>query len=174
MAVGFPNKKKSPLNDAGFTLVEILCVLAVLGLTAGLVVLNLPRGEDPFKAEVQTFATHLNIAARDSAIDGRIRGIEINETGYDLLEYSGEWRDISSTEWNDVFDVQLSIEDQVIDFNDRAKVLASAEKGEKTAPLIHLDPTGGVTLFTLELEGRDLTYQLTTDLRGRVIAEPAQ
>lgn len=160
-------------NEAGFTLVEILCVLAVLGLTAGMVVLNLPRGEDPFKAEVQNFATRLNIAARDSAIDGRIRGVEIDSTGYELLEYSGEWTELGSKDWNDVFKVELSIEDQRIDFKDRAKVIA-ASKEITPAPLIYLDPTGGVTAFKLELQGRETAYQLSTDMRGRITAEPVQ
>lgn len=158
-------------KEAGFTLVEILCVLAVLGLTAGLVVLNLPRAEDPFKTEVQTFATQLNIAMRDSAIDGRVRGVEVNEGGYALLEYSGDWAQITSTEWQDVFKVQLSIEDQRIDFKDRAKVLAG-QTDTIAAPLIYLDPTGGVTAFELEMEGRETSYRLTTNLRGRVSVEP--
>ncbi len=160
-------------KEAGFTLVEILCVLAVLGLTAGLVVLNLPRGEDPFKAEMQKFATQLNIAARDSAIDGRIRGIEIDADGYDLLEYSGEWETRVEAEWNDVFSVDLKVEDEIIDFKDRAKIIAKS-KDIVAVPLITLDPMGGVTDFELEIEGRETTFLLMPDERGRIIAEIAE
>lgn len=160
-------------KEAGFTLVEILCVLAVLGLTAGLVVLNLPRAEDSFKSEVQSFAAQLNIATRESMIDGRVRGVEINETGYSLLEYSGEWNQLTAAEWRDAFKVELSIEDQKIDFKDRAKVIAS-QPDAVSAPLILLDPTGGLTSFELELEGRETRYRLIPDLRGRVTVEAAQ
>lgn len=160
-------------NDAGFTLVEILCVLAVLGLTAGLVVLNLPRGEDPFRAEMQKFATQLNIAARDSAIDGRIRGIEIDADGYDLLEYSGDWKKTVEADWKDVFGVELKVEDEFIEFKDRAKIITKSED-ITVAPLITLDPTGGVTDFELEIEGRETTVKLIPDERGRVIAEIVQ
>lgn len=174
MAVASQHKLKPQTNEAGFTLVEILCVLAVLGLTAGLVVLNLPRGEDPFQAEVQSFATRMNIAARDSAVDGRIRGVEISETGYELFEYSGDWKALGSEDWKDVFNVTLSIEDQTIDFGERSKVLATAEDDVVPAPLLFLDPMGGVTSFELRLEGQEVSYKFSPDRRGRIIAEPVQ
>jgi len=64
-------------KEAGFTLVEILCVLALLGLTAGLVVLNLPKPAPAFKVEAQNLATLMNVAARQSIIDGKVRGIDL-------------------------------------------------------------------------------------------------
>ena len=90
---------KAKQNEAGFTLVEILCVLAVLGLTAGLIVLNLPQGEDPFDDRIQTFAAQFNIIQQDSYIDGKTRGLEINTDGFELLQYSEDWSNVTEQSW---------------------------------------------------------------------------
>jgi len=62
-----------PHKEAGFTLVEVLCVLALLGLTTGLVVLNLPKPAPAFEKEATGVTTLLNLAARESVIDGKSR-----------------------------------------------------------------------------------------------------
>jgi len=78
-------------KEAGFTLVEILCVLALLGLTAGLVVLNLPKPAPAFKVEAQNLATLMNVAARQTVIDGKVRGIDLTTGRIDIFQYDGEW-----------------------------------------------------------------------------------
>lgn len=162
---------KSLHNEAGFTLVEILCVLAVLGLTAGLVVLNLPKGEDPFEARLEKFATQLNIAQRESTIDGKMRGLEVQAEGFDLLQYSGEWEVLQEQDWGNAYKVALKVEDEIIDFKDRAKLLKKDED-IIAIPLIRFDPTEGATDFELEIQGPERRFILAPDNRGRVTVEP--
>ena len=158
-------------NEAGFTLVEILCVLALLGLTAGLVVLNLPKGEDPFEMRLEKLATQINIAQRDSTIDGKMRGLEVQAEGFDLLQYAGEWEVLRGSDWGDAYKVNLKVENEVIDFKDRAKLLAK-NKDVIPVPLIRFDPTEGVTDFELEIQGPERRFILAPDLRGRIKVEP--
>jgi len=117
-----------PHKEAGFTLVEVLCVLALLGLTTGLVVLNLPKPAPAFEKEATGVTTLLNLAARESVIDGKSR-----------------------------------------DLADRTK--AKAKENADLPPLIYFDATGNVTPFTLSLEGRDDSFTLEPNARGRIIME---
>lgn len=170
MAVTCPHNSATLCKQAGFTLVEILCVLALLGLTAGLVVLNLPKPAPPFRTEVQSVTTLLNLAARQSVIDGKSRGIDISTGRLDILEYDGEWVLEREQAFTDVYDMALVVEGAKIDFNARDK------KKEKTdlPPLIYFDATGNVTPFNLSLEGREESFSLTPDARGRIVMEAAE
>ncbi len=160
----------APYNEAGFTLVEILCVLALLGLTAGLVVLNLPKPAPPFRTEVQSVTTLLNLAARQSVIDGKSRGIDVSAAYLDILEYDGEWVSDRQQKFSDIYGIDLIVEGQEIDINARER------KKEKTElpPLIYFDATGNVTPFNLSLEGRDESFTLSPDARGRIVMEAAE
>ena len=156
-------------RQAGFTLVEVLCVLALLGLTAGLVVLNLPKPAPPFRTEVQGVTTLLNLAARQSIIDGKSRGIDFTTSQLNILEYNGEWILDRERDFTDIYGLELVVEDQEIDLTVREK------KKEKSdlPPLIYFDATGNVTSFSLSLEGREESFILAPDARGRIVMETA-
>lgn len=168
MAIARLNEK-SGHKEAGFTLVEVLCVLALLGLTAGLVVLNLPKPAPPFRTEVQSVTTLLNLAARQSIIDGKSRGIDISNSQLNILEYDGEWVSERQRDFTDVYGLNLAIEGQEIDLNAREKKKEKAD----LAPLIYFDATGNVTPFSLSLEGREESLTLSPDARGRIVMEEA-
>ena len=169
MAVIASHKVTDIKKQAGFTLVEILCVLALLGLTAGLVVLNLPKPAPPFRAEVQSVTTLLNLAARQSVIDGKSRGIDFTTSQLNILEYDGEWIMDREQDFTDVSGLNLVVEGQDIDLNDREK---KKEKSE-LSPLIYFDATGNVTPFSLSINGREESFTLAPDARGRIVMETA-
>jgi type II secretion system protein H len=156
-------------KEAGFTLVEILCVLALLGLTAGLVVLNLPKPAPAFKTDVQSVVTLLNLSARQSVIDGKSRAIDLTTGRIDILYYDGEWVADHQRDFTNVYGLNLTVEDQPIDLADRDKRREKAE----LPPLIYFDATGNVTPFELEINGRAESYILSPDARGRIILETA-
>ena len=156
-------------KEAGFTLVEILCVLALLGLTAGLVVLNLPKPAPAFKVEAQKLATLMNVAARQTVIDGKVRGIDLTTGRIDIFQYDGEWIADEGRDLTNITGLNLIVEDQPIDLAQREKL---KEKSD-LPPLIYFDATGNVTPFTLELNGREESYHLLPDARGRIVLEPA-
>jgi len=165
-----PFYNKPVHKEAGFTLVEVLCVLALLGLTAGLVVLNLPKPAPAFRTEVQSVATLLNLAARQSIIDGKARGIDVTASHLDIFQYDGDWVPDRKLEFINIYGVDLAVENVEIDLNDRKKKKAKAD----LPPLIYFDATGNVTLFTLSLDGREESFTLAPDARGRIVMEPAQ
>lgn len=157
-------------GEAGFTLIEVMCVVALLGLTAGLVVVNLPQPAPKFRTEVQSVTTVLNVAARQSIIDGKTRGFEITAGQLDVLKYDGEWNPDHQSLFTDISDLNLTVENQEIDLRVREK----NKKKSELPPLIHFDATGNVTPFILSMSGQDESFTIEPDERGRIVMKEAQ
>lgn len=69
-------------REAGFSLVEMMVVLFVMGLLAGVVVLSLPGDARVLRDEAERFAAR-TVAARDEAISGaRPVAVVVGRAGY--------------------------------------------------------------------------------------------
>ncbi|MBB3764899.1 GspH/FimT family protein [Sphingomicrobium lutaoense] len=90
------------MRKNGFTLVELLVVLVILGLAAGAVALMLPSGGDKVRGEATMLAGRI-AALRDRAIvEGRPLGIWIAPTGFGF-EARGEdgWEPVTRPPFDD-------------------------------------------------------------------------
>ena len=77
-----PPKAAPAAREAGFSLVEMMVVLFVMGLLAGVVVLSLPGDSKVLREEAERFAAR-TIAARDEAISGaRPVAVVVGRAGY--------------------------------------------------------------------------------------------
>jgi len=166
LAIIHPKSEDRAKIEAGFTLVEVLCVLALLGLTAGLVVVNLPKPAPPLKAEMQQVTGLLNLAVRQSVIDGKSRGLDVGRNQLEIFEYDGEWI-LEHQHDLDVSGIDLVVEGQNIDLRLRDKKKETAE----LSPLVYFDAVGNVTPFRLSIEGDEESYHLEPDERGRLALE---
>lgn len=80
--------------DAGVTLVEILVVLAILGVMTGLTALSLPAANRArtLAQEADLLVSRLHIAAEYSVVSGRPVQMGWTEQGYSFREWDGqEW-----------------------------------------------------------------------------------
>src|SRR3954470_17340021 len=69
---------------SGFTLVELMVVLVILGLASAAVILTLPERGGSLSAEAERFAARAK-AARDNAIlDARAASVAIGPGGYEV------------------------------------------------------------------------------------------
>ena len=74
---------------AGFTLVELLMVIAILGLAAGAVVLAVPDPRPAVGAEAERFAARLSSARDEAVLSNRPVAVEVTPTGYAFTAFDG-------------------------------------------------------------------------------------
>ncbi|MFK7843111.1 MAG: type II secretion system minor pseudopilin GspH [Sphingorhabdus sp.] len=93
-------------DAAGFTLVELMVVLLIIGLMASIVVFSIPGGSNVLEEDAQRFAAR-TAALRDNAIlQSRPMAVQVTASGYSFLERrKGSWSVIEdkpfiSTDWS--------------------------------------------------------------------------
>lgn len=84
---------RSPVSERGFTLVELMVVLAIMALAATAVVLTIPGEERNVRSEADRLAARL-AAARDVAvIEGRSVSVNLAPSGYGFeRRVEGAWQ----------------------------------------------------------------------------------
>ena len=84
---------RARLLRPGFTLVELLLVIAILGLAAGAVVLAAPDPRPPVGREAEQLAARLVRAREEALLTNRVIAVVIDREGYSFRVLDGaEWR----------------------------------------------------------------------------------
>ena len=81
-------------GEAGVTLMEILIVLAILGVMTGVAALSLPSATRTatLRQEADLLAARLGLAAEKSQVSGRPSRFDWSATGYAFREWDGtDW-----------------------------------------------------------------------------------
>lgn len=84
-ATGVPERRAR----AGFTLVELLMVVAIIGLAAGAVVLSVPDPKSAVAAEAERFAARLVRAREEAILTNRPVAVEATARGYAFSVFDG-------------------------------------------------------------------------------------
>lgn len=86
---------RRPHIGAGFTLLEILAVMMIIGMTLALVQINLTPGENSLmKDEVLRLEAVLNAAQDEVSAGGRSLALELQPSGYRFLGRKGDnWQE---------------------------------------------------------------------------------
>lgn len=144
-------------KDSGFTLVEILCVLVVIGLMSSVVILSMPTPKSNLEKQATLLSGQLNALAQDGLISGTVNAAGFSKEGYALYSFeNSEWNQRASGEWDDNYRLSFT------------RASATLEMPKTTDPIIMFQPTGLSTPFELTLSDRDAKYALKTDGDGRV------
>lgn len=139
-------------RQAGFTLVELMVALLVLGLLSAAVVLSLPPASGALATEAGHLAARLAAAARMSVLTGETRGVVFDDAGYTLLRLrAGRWSSVGAEHhpWL------------------AAPRLAFEEGGR----MLRFDAAGIATPFRLRLERDGVRVRLIGGDDGRVRLE---
>jgi general secretion pathway protein H len=87
--------ERSAAADRGFTLVELMVVLVIVGLTAAAVVLAMPDPRGALRGEALRFAARADAARERAMMDNRPVALVLKDGGY-AFEWrkEGEWRPV--------------------------------------------------------------------------------
>lgn len=163
---------------AGFTLIEILVVVLIIGLIAGGVLLSVTvTGRDrDLERESERLFTLINYAREQAELQTREYGILFQEDGYEFLAYDvhrGQWRDVfeddalSARKLPDGLDVKLTVEARPV-------VLRRPQNADDKTPQVMIFSDGDLTTFAASIE-RDAglrSVTVTEDDQGQVVKQP--
>jgi len=176
--------KQNADNTGGFTLVEILVVMVVVGIMAGMVVLSV--GGNPqrtLQKEARRLAVVIRTAADEALLQGREFGLRINPNSYQVLEFDQQQRNWKSTEQKvfaehqlpDAMSLAVMLEDEPVDLRssptdekdknnnpdaEETPTILFFSNGEGMAysiSLHHKDVVGDTSLITDGIEDVQLT-----------------
>lgn len=152
--------------EAGFTLLEIMVVLALVGIIASFALLRLPvtGGEARLDQELRRLS-HFITLHRDAAILlGEPRGIRFDDTGYIALRSPerGRWQPLAETAADQRLPSGLGLE---LRLEGRPVSLT----GTEGPPHLRFWPTGETSAFRLELHASGgARMSLDGDLLGQL------
>jgi general secretion pathway protein H len=87
------------MKRSGFTLVELMVVIVIVGLAAAMVVLAIPERGGSLISEAERFAARAK-AARDGAIlDSRSATVAVGPDGYEIGAAHYDWVEGTRSEW---------------------------------------------------------------------------
>ena len=82
-----PGAKVRAANRAGFTLVELLMVVAIIGLAAGAVVLSVPDPRPSVAEDAERFAARLSRAREEAILSNRPVAVDATAAGYGFMVF---------------------------------------------------------------------------------------
>jgi len=149
-------------REAGFTLVEVMTVLVIIGLISSVVILNFPAQKTALDKQANTLLTHVNIAAQNAVLSGRVAALGVTEQGYSLYDFQdGEWAEKQYENWPARVQINLSKNGQDV------------KLPETEIPVILFEPTGLSDIFSVTLTGEDAQqFELSSAGDGRVVLRP--
>jgi general secretion pathway protein H len=172
---GICSRAGSRAAARGFTLLELLVVVTIIGILAGAVVLSLGSlGNDrEIEQETGRLRSLLNLLHEESLMQSRDYGVMFTATGYRFYIY-----DYTKLGWVEPLDDRLLEPYHLKPQLDIALVLDGREVAllrdfkdqdvDKPDPQVMVLSSGELTPFTVEMsrEGRDGRFVLTGELDG--------
>lgn len=88
--------------SAGFTLVEMMVVLVIVGLLAAAAVLAMPEPGGGLRVEAETFAARAKAAQETALIESRATSLAVGSGGYAIARSrDGAWQEMARFAWQD-------------------------------------------------------------------------
>ncbi|WP_019027317.1 type II secretion system minor pseudopilin GspH [Colwellia piezophila] len=174
-------KKLSALTikHRGFTLIEVMVVIVLIGLMASLVQFNFSGNNpaDKLKHESARFAAIFEVAADYGMLNNIELGLVVKKDSYQFLGYDGtQWTDIPDQDWlanvtmPEGIELSLELDDLPIDepllfdadtFKEKDEddftLMSREEQEKKLIPQVYILSGGDLTPFSV-------TFRLNEDL----------
>lgn len=153
----------------GFTLLEVLVVVAIAAILTGFVVLRLGdlRSGTAVDRQLERLAALIDHQCEQALFQSRSRGVRITEDGYDFWQSVADgWVPLSgdgparARAWSESAAPALEVSGHRERLDD-----------DREMPQLVCEPLGALTSFTLALEAGDEQARLVSDGSGRLRLE---
>lgn len=148
-------------NNQGFTLIEIMIVLVIIGITFGFALIAFGDfGESKrvlFAAE--QLVNNMRLAQQQAILETSTLGLRIDNYSYQILQLHGnsKWQELSHT---GVFKINYFPKNTLL-------ILKTNHQTKAGAPSIIINSSGGLTPFTLNFNSnKENTATLTGNQNG--------
>ena len=134
---------KARASEFGFTLVEVLMVVFIIGLASGFVIMNLPERASPLEEAADFVRQDVETLQDRAILTGIPHAIEISQSDYKgvVLE-SGEWRAVNFSDRELTRDVTVTTRRASNDDEDKATRFVFDPSGAPTHGVIVLSAQG--------------------------------
>ncbi|MEM7739752.1 MAG: type II secretion system minor pseudopilin GspH [Pseudomonadota bacterium] len=145
---------KRSFSERGITLVELLIVITIMGLMAGVVVMTLPE-PSPLQQTAERVERELIALRDDAVVTAQARGLQVLPSGFALFAAQGnEWVEIKTFAVPPTLSLEIKQETdwQLPEHRDKpsfSRLQDAPQEDEVQPPSIRFSPLGEVTPFTL-------------------------
>ena len=173
--ISTPFKARSVSGSSGFTILEILVVVAVISIMASTILLNtsFKRPDTELKRHTNLIGKTLQLLLQEAILNDENYAVSLVPGGYLVLQYNGE-------EWVPSEDKFIKSLQAKYDYSDELVIdnrIVKIEKQEKADPHILLLSSGEMSNFEWSIADREnqLNSKLNGNLLGNITIEgPAE
>jgi general secretion pathway protein H len=157
--------------DRGFTMIEMLVVILIIGIIVNLVAVNLGgnRSLDQLETEVQRFRSLTELALEEALLRTEIIGIEVEDDAYRFMRRADKtWETIDDNLFRD----RNLPESLRLKLATEATTTYGSKQTDKTPDIILL-PSGELTPFELVFSSSviDDRFRITGEATGKLSLE---
>lgn len=167
-----------PSAARGFTLIEILVVLVIIGILAAGVLLSLnSTGQDPqLQKESDRLLALFNYAREQAELQTREYGLLLQPDSYEFLAYdvrTGLWRSVDEDDVLRLRKLPAGLDFKLV-LDGRPVVLQPPPDTNAKQPQVMIFSDGDLDSFEITLEREGGGHSVTIDLneKGEVVAKP--
>lgn len=152
-------------REAGFTLVELMVVVFLMGLLSGIVALSMPPGMSGPEREAQRLAARLQLAMEEAVVTGDALGFGANSNAYGFFRLRrGQWRAIEDERKF----ARIAWEPGLSAVIETSGLVLEGDKEGELLPVVRFDPVGGMTPFAITLRQEGERVRIIGDAGGAI------
>ncbi len=152
-------------KNKGFTLVEILAVLMIIGIMAGVIVLSIPAPVSDIEKNTQKLKRIISQISQSAVINNKAYGFSVSGNKVEFMRYENElWQKFETIEFST----------QNISIYKNGVRLNLKNTKHMNAPIIIYYTTGLATDFELQIEDEQKVLRLRGGVDGKLKSEQAK